>query len=128
MRVLLDTHSLLWYAQDNPKLSATANLAIEATSNTIFVSVASLWEITIKNSIGKLTLDQPIADFFADNVEGNGFLVLRVERAHLLTVHTLPFHHRDPFDRLLVAQSLVESLTFLSADPVMDTYGVTRLW
>jgi transposase len=61
VRVLLDTHSLLWYAQDNPKLSATANLAIEATSNTIFVSIVSLWEITIKNSIGKLTLDQPIA-------------------------------------------------------------------
>jgi PIN domain nuclease of toxin-antitoxin system len=73
-------------------------------------------------------MDQPIADFFADNVEGNSFLVLPVERARLLTIHALPFHHRDPFDRLLVVQSLTESLTFLSADAAMDAYGVTRLW
>lgn len=128
MRVLLDTHSLIWYAQNNPKLSATANLAIEDSNNAIYISIVSLWEITIKNSLGKFTLDQPIADFFADNVEGNGFSVLSIERTHLLTVHALPFHHRDPFDRLLIAQSLTENMIFLSTDAAMDAYGVNRLW
>jgi PIN domain nuclease of toxin-antitoxin system len=75
-----------------------------------------------------LALTRPLPDFFADYVEGNGFLVLPVERAHLLAVHALPFHHRDPLDRLLIAQCITENLTFLSADATMDAYGVTRLW
>lgn len=128
MRGLLDTHSFLWFVWGDARMSVAARAFIGRADTEIYVSIVSLWEIAIKSSIGKLILDRPIGDFFTDYIEGNGFLILPIERAHLLTVHALPFHHRDPFDRLLVAQSLTDSLTFLSGDVAMDGYGVNRLW
>lgn len=128
MRSLIDTHVLLWYAMDAPRLSSTAIEFMENDSNSIVVSVASLWEIAIKSSLGKLTLNRPFSAFCSENVEDNGFSVLPIERTHLIMVQNLPFHHRDPFDRLLAAQSLAEEIILLSGDTVFDSYGVTRHW
>jgi PIN domain nuclease of toxin-antitoxin system len=128
MKGLLDTHTLLWFVAGNSQLSDTAREFIERDDTEIYVSIASLWELTIKNSLGKLELSAPLAQFFEEAVEGNGFLVLPIEMAHLIEVHSLPFHHRDPFDRLLLAQSKAEEMAFVSGDVAMDAYGVKRLW
>ncbi len=128
MRILLDTHALLWYIWGNSNLTKTAQLAIENPNNIIYVSTASQWEITIKHSLGKLTLNLPLPDFLEIRIDGNGFLTLPIERQHLLVLPSLPFHHRDPFDRLLIAQSIAESIPLISADKAFDAYPITRIW
>jgi PIN domain nuclease of toxin-antitoxin system len=128
MKGLLDTHTLLWFVTGDSQLSNTARTFIERKDIGIYVSVASLWEITIKSSLGKLQLSAPLKQFLEDAVEGNGFLLLPIEPSHLNEVHALPFHHRDPFDRLLLAQSKAEGMSFISADTAMDAYGIVRLW
>ncbi len=90
--------------------------------------MASLWEMAIKVNIGKLTLTRPLADFLTDRLDGNGFEILPIERMHVLRVETLPLHHRDPFDRLLIAQSLMDVMPLVSADAMFDAYSVSRRW
>lgn len=124
----LDTHTFLWFVWDDPRLPESVFDAIEDPANTVCVSVVSLWEIAIKSSLGKLSIELPLADFFAKNVDGNGFRTLPLTRTHLLSVHRLPFHHRDPFDRLLIAQSLTDGMTFVSGDTQVGAYGVPVLW
>ena len=124
----LDTHTFLWFAWGDTPLPVTTRGFITDPANTVYVSIVSLWEIAIKSSLGKLDIKLPLADFFANNVDGNGFRVLPVTRAHLIAVYTLPFHHRDPFDRLLIAQSLADGMTFVSGDVQMGAYGVPLLW
>lgn len=124
----LDTHAFLWFVWDDPRLPASVSDAIEDPANTVFVSVVSLWEIGLKSSIGKLAVKLPLDDFFAENVDGNGFQVLPITRAHIIRVHSLPFHHRDPFDRLLIAQSLADGMTFVSDDSQAAAYGVPLRW
>ncbi|WP_309709060.1 type II toxin-antitoxin system VapC family toxin [Armatimonas sp.] len=128
MTALLDTHTLLWQYWGDSQQSHTAQQIINDPSNIIYVSVASLWEITIKVSQQKLDLKDPITRFFQDAVEGSDLRILPVERFHLITLVTLPLHHRDPFDRLLIAQSISEKMPIISADTAFDNYPVTRIW
>lgn len=128
MRLLLDTHAFLWFVWDDPQLSTTAKSAIEAEDNLICLSAASPWETSIKVSTGKLSVGQDIEPFFAEHLDRNDIILLPISLAHVGEVSVLPFHHKDPFDRLIIAQSLVEGHTLISADAVFDRYGVTRIW
>lgn len=113
MRVLLDTHALLWFITDDARLGRAAKAAIEAPDAEVLVSVASLWEIAIKHALGKLPLARSFADTFPAQLEENAFGLLPIETAHLARLVDLPPHHRDPFDRLIVAQALVEGVPIL---------------
>ena len=128
MRLLIDTHTFLWFAEDSPQLSPTARDLIIEAENEILLSTASAWEIAIKVSTGKLTLAQPFAIFLPDQLRRNDIELLPVSMAHIQHIATLPFHHKDPFDRMIVAQSVVESIPLISIDAVLDSYGVKRLW
>lgn len=109
-------------------LSNEALELIEAEGNEAILSAASLWEIAIKYSIGKLNLRQPFTDFIEQQIEINDFQLLKIEVPHISIVSNLPLHHRDPFDRMLIAQSITEGLPIISADTAFDAYGITRLW
>ena len=128
MRLWLDTHAFLWFFIGNPSLSANARASIEDESNEKFFSIASLWEIAIKASIGKLILSKPFDDIFPDQLANNGIDVLTITTAHVSAITNMPFHHRDPFDRLLIAQAMTEQMQIVSADAAFDSYGVSRLW
>lgn len=128
MNILLDTHAFLWFVDDNPRLSQPARVLIESGESQPFLSVASLWEIAIKISLGKLSLNQAYETFIPHHLALNGIELLNISLDHTSAVTALPFHHRDPFDRLLVVQSDIENMTFVSADPVFDAYGVKRVW
>lgn len=129
MRVLLDTHTFLWAASNRAALSPTALQIILDTSNECLLSVVSPWEITIKFAAQKLALPMPPSDFVAIQMTSLALELLPITLAHLAPLETMPFHHRDPFDRLLIAQSVVENVPILSADSAFDAYaGVTRLW
>lgn len=128
MKLLLDTHTLLWFIAGSPSLSASARNLIEDESNEKFVSIVSIWETAIKVSIGKMTLTAPFDDLFPHQLRINGFELLPVKVEHASIVTTLPFHHRDPFDRLLIAQATEENMVMVSVDEIFDGYGATRLW
>ena len=128
MRLLLDTHTLLWFLADDPRLSRHADAAIKAPGTDVLVSIASLWEITIKAGLGKLTVDEPFEDTIADRLADERIDVLPVEIRHLAALRQLPHHHRDPFDRLLVAQALAEQIPIVTADRAIAPYGVGVLW
>jgi PIN domain nuclease of toxin-antitoxin system len=126
--LLLDTHTFLWFCQDDPALSATAKGLIEDPANRKLVSVAGAWEIAIKAGLGKLNLGEPSKTYIPNALARTGFELLPISLAHATAVESLPLHHRDPFDRLLVAQAMIEKLPLVSADRVLDPYGVNRLW
>jgi PIN domain nuclease of toxin-antitoxin system len=128
VRLLLDTHALLWFALGDSQLSPNALALITDPSHEQLVSAGTVWEIAIKVSIGKLILHQPYEDFIDSAVRQNGFSILPVEPRYTAALIGMPFHHRDPFDRLLIARSLVESIPVVSADAAFDAYGVQRLW
>jgi PIN domain nuclease of toxin-antitoxin system len=125
--LLLDTHAFLWWVSDDARLSARARTAITDAA-LVLVSVASCWEMAIKTSLGKLQLSQPVDRFLAEQLGINQFTLLPIELDHAAAVSTLPFHHRDPFDRLLVAQALYETLPIVSADPIFKKYKLKRVW
>lgn len=127
MRLLLDTHALLWFLAGDPSLSAPACRAIEEPANERRVSVASLWEIAIKISLGKLEVDGGF-DAVVSALAENDFELLPVEVVHVRMLLSLPFHHRDPFDRVLIAQAFEEGLTIVTADGHFAAYDVKRLW
>jgi PIN domain nuclease of toxin-antitoxin system len=128
IRALLDTHSFIWFIGGSERLSARARSLIEARENPMLVSVASLWEIAIKNGLGKLSLDRPFAELIPEQLERQQIGVLGVELQHLAELVRLPQHHRDPFDRLIAAQAIAERLPVISADAALDAYGVQRIW
>jgi PIN domain nuclease of toxin-antitoxin system len=128
MRLLLDTHALIWLAENDSNLSAAARQALRDDGNDLICSVASIWELAIKASLAKLKLGSPLETTFRRTLEENGFMILSVEYRHAAHVLTLPWHHRDPFDRLLVAQAILEQLTLVSHDTRLDAYGVRRIW
>ena len=128
MALLLDTHAFLWWVDDAPRLTEGARAAIGEPDQVCFVSLASCWEIAIKVSLGKLTVQSSLERFVAEQMATNGFQPLAITLGHVARVATLPFHHRDPFDRLLVAQAIDKDLTIVSADPVFQKYGVRRVW
>jgi PIN domain nuclease of toxin-antitoxin system len=128
MRLLLDTHAFLWWIADDARLSKRARSAIATRRDECFVSMASCWEIAIKVSLEKLTLEAPVDRFIPEQLAVNSFSLLSIEFAQVARVARLPFHHRDPFDRLLAGQALIDDLTVVSADPIFRRYGVKRLW
>lgn len=128
MKMLLDTHALLWFLLDSPSLSKNARSHIELMENTILVSPASYWEIAIKISLGKYQLPEPLGAFMDKQLCTNHFLILPISTTHANCVANLPFHHRDPFDRMIVAQALSENIPLVSTDRAMDAYGVMRIW
>ena len=131
MRLLLDTHAFLWFIADDPQLSTRARTLIEDRANERLISAASLWEMAIKVSLGKLTLADPFDVFMPRELAANQVSVLPIELRHAVHVASLPFppsNHRDPFDRLIIAQGIVEGLTILSADTRFDAYPMTRTW
>ena len=127
-RFLLDTHTFLWWVEDSPNLSETARGVIRARENEIFLSLASVWELAIKVSLEKLVLAVSFEKFLTENLTSNNFHLFPVDLSHVVSVSTLPFHHRDPFDRLLVVQALKDNLPIVSADGMLDLYGIVRLW
>ncbi|MBI1913433.1 MAG: type II toxin-antitoxin system VapC family toxin [Planctomycetes bacterium] len=128
MKLLLDTHTVLWFYLADPQLSATASGTIMDPANEKWVSPASYWEIAIKISTGKYALAQPYEDFWRNAIDANGFQILPILPRHTALLTTMPYHHRDPFDRLIVAQAVAEGMSVVSADPIIDAYGVTRVW
>ncbi|MGH9855820.1 MAG: type II toxin-antitoxin system VapC family toxin [Blastocatellia bacterium] len=128
MKLLLDTHTLLWFVLGDAQLSATGRQLIEDTANTKFVSPAAYWEVAIKISIGKYALNEPYETFMDRAIRQNGFFILPIEPRHTALLTNMPFHHRDPFDRLMIAQAMVEGLALVSADAAFDAYSVQRFW
>lgn len=128
MKLLTDTHTFLWFVYNDPQLSSTARSLMADPTNDILLSLASVWELAIKVGIGKLTLTQPIELFVPDQLTRNNMQTLPILMSHALHVANLPLHHRDPFDRLIIAQSLLEAIPIISVDAVFDSYGVHRLW
>jgi PIN domain nuclease of toxin-antitoxin system len=128
MNYLLDTHTFLWFINADPSLSTTAQAAIETGTNDIFLSIASLWEMAIKVSLGKLIVPLPFAEFMQEQMHKNGIMLLQIQMAHIELVTRLPFHHRDPFDRLIITQSLVNQIPIIGKDDIFDAYGIQRLW
>ncbi len=123
-RLLVDTHVLLWWLTNDSSLSPTARTEIADPENEPLVSIASLWEIAIKRSLGKLSAP----DDLPDRIANEGFSWLSLSAEHAWEVRKLPMHHRDPFDRLLVAQALIERLPVITADPRLQPYGVDVRW
>ena len=130
MKALLDSHTLLWYVLGDPQLSVDAERAILDPANEVLVSPASFWEIAIKVSIGKYALNQPFSDFVDLCLKRYRFALLPIEPRHAARVAVLPFPrgHKDPFDRLLIAQAIVESLPIIGRDIAFDDYPVKRIW
>ena len=128
MRLLLDTHAFLWFVLDDARLSSVARDAIAEPANRVLVSPATLWEIAIKVSLGKYRLPTEYGAFVEQQLAANGFELLPIGVSHMAVLANLPFYHRDPFDRLLVAQAFVEGMPLVSSDTAMDQYAVHRLW
>jgi len=127
MKVLLDTHALVWWMSDAPKLSKRASSILANTSNTILVSAATAWELAIKANLGKLDA-LPLVLELARHTEEEGFTELAISMEQAVRAGLLRLHHSDPFDRLLVAQAQALNVPILSADEVLDRYDVKRIW
>lgn len=127
MKLLLDTHVLLWAALSPEALRPDCRAAIEDGANDVYVSVVSAWEIAIKHSLGKLELVRPVEQWVPDVLEKSGFQTVSLELGTALRVGSLPWHHRDPFDRLLVAQAASSGLTLVTRDAALAAYGVSLL-
>ena len=126
MRVLIDTHVLLWGLQHEEKLSRRVRTLLPAAD--VWTSVASLWEIITKVQVGKLTLPKPVANYLSEKLRANGVLVLQITFDHVKRLEELPFHHREPFDRILIAQSLEQNLPIVTSDPLFARYPVDVIW
>ncbi len=128
MKVLLDTHTFLWLITDDERLSETARRTFLDPENILFFSVASLWELCIKKSLGKISLKTGWLQIIQKEVRSNAVQWLPIEIQHCAEVADLPFHHRDPFDRLLIAQAMVEDMQLLSRDNRLSAYNIKRIW
>lgn len=128
MRLLLDTHALLWFINGDENLSQRSKILIQESNNEVFISIATLWEITIKTSLGKLELSQPFELLIPRELTNNEFTLLPITIEHLIKLGSLPFYHRDPFDRLLIAQALYEQVPLISKDSEFDDYELERIW
>ncbi len=127
MKLLLDTHAGLWWLTDDARLSEAARRAIEGAAS-VYWSVASSWEVAIKVGLGRLDLPEPVEPFLTKHLHASGFEVLPIQHRHACAVLDLPALHRDPFDRLLVAQASVEELTLVTGDATVSRYPIQTLW
>ena len=128
MNLLLDTHTFIWWADEPEKLSASALKALEDERNRLILSVVSVWEMQIKAQLGKMKLSLPLKDLIESQQQANELEILPVRIEHVFELDNLPLHHKDPFDRLLLAQSIVENATIVSIDPRLSAYSVSLLW
>ncbi len=128
MRLLLDTHAFIWYTTDGLGLSTTGRSLIDNGDNDILLSTASVWEMAIKHSIGRLNFSVPFMEFIKQQIAVNRIEILEISFDHIEVVASLPLHHRDPFDRLIIAQSMAEQIPVLSVDGIFDAYAIARLW
>jgi PIN domain nuclease of toxin-antitoxin system len=128
MGLLLDTHVLIWWFADDPKFPLRVRNRLETSADEIFVSSVSAFEIATKHRIGKLPHVEALLDGYAGHLAGQGFVELPVSSGHALKAGALPFDHRDPFDRLLIAQALTERLSLVSNEAIFDQTGVSRVW
>ncbi len=128
MRCILDTHTLLWIVNDDERLSKQAKRVYLDNSNQLFFSTASVWEMAIKISLNKLSTELSLAKFVEKHVHGNDINMLNVAPVHIFPLVNLPFHHRDPFDRLIISQCIQEKMTLISKDRTFDKYNVKRIW
>jgi len=126
-RYILDTHTAMWFFNGDDSLSETAKKTILNTANIKYLSIASAWELAIKIGIGKLEFDGKSAGFIR-LAENNGFIILPIKPIHLTTLETLPMHHRDPFDRLLIATAIAEQITLITVDENTPKYEVSHIW
>ena len=124
MKLLADTQSYLWFVKGESRLPKRFRSVIENRDNQTFVSVCSLWEIAIKSSLKKLDLNGTFAELVEEQVEDYGFFLLPITPTHLIELERLPHHHRDPFDRLIIAQAIVEGLPVITTDPKFERYGI----
>jgi PIN domain nuclease of toxin-antitoxin system len=127
MKYLLDTHAVLWFAENSDKLSGKANKAIQDENSEVFVSIVSAWEVAIKLGTNKLKLQGGLPEFYR-MIDRNGFITLPVEREYLLRLKDLPEHHKDPFDRMLIATAIVEDMTVITIDANIRRYDLPWLW
>jgi len=127
MNLLLDTHTFLWFSDDNKKLSKNAKSLISDTENNCFISIGSFWEMAIKISLKKLKLKMDFKQML-EEIKKYDFMLLPIDFEHTVELTFLEFHHRDPFDRLLISQAKVENLPILSIDEIFDKYNVNRIW
>ncbi len=127
MKYLLDTHTFLWFIEDSTLLKKTAKTILESDHD-LLLSVASIWEIAIKVNLGKLQLAASFDPFIPEQIAINDLEILSIQIAHLNLISSLPLHHRDPFDRLLIAQAITEQIPVISRDTAFDAYQVTRIW
>ena len=128
MKLLLDTHTFIWWDSDPQKLSATVLTQLQSPNNIIFLSVASIWEMQIKHQLGKLPLRLPLTDIIEDQRQNNGIIFLPILSEHVLALDQLPLHHKDPFDRLLIAQANSQGAALVSKDHLIAAYPVSLLW
>ena len=126
MRQLLDTHTFIWFVTGNSRISKKVRSQIENNDN--LISIASLWEIAIKSSIGRLDLELSIEQLVKEQIAANGIEILNINTQHIAVVANLPLYHRDPFDRLIIAQAMVEQLPIVGVDKAFDSYSVRQLW
>jgi PIN domain nuclease of toxin-antitoxin system len=131
MKYLIDTHIFIWFIQNSPSLKQAVRDTIEDANSEILISIASLWEISIKNASGKLHLTRGFSAM-SDYLNNNSIEILPITFAHTVENNKLPFHHRDPFDRIIIAQAIVENMNFISADAAFDDYlngkSIARIW
>lgn len=128
MKILLDTHTFMWYITDSPQLSKNAKQLIENENTEKLLSLASVWEMGIKHSIGKLNFVQPFMEFIKEQLLITNIGLLGIDFEHIEVITTLPLHHRDPFDRIIIAQAILEGIPVIGADVMFDAYGITRFW
>ena len=128
MRLLIDSHALIWYVDQHQQLSLASHAAISDPSNELLLSAGSIWEIAIKIGLAKLVLTQPYSFWMSQALDDLGITVLPITVEYADAQASLPKHHSDPFDRLIVAQAIIEKVSIVSADAKMDAYGITRLW
>lgn len=128
MKLLLDSHSFIWWRDEPTKLSSTAYDESSNPNNDIFLSVITVWELQIKIALNKFTFKGGLENAVEDERQKNGFQILPVKLSHALYLENLPLHHKDPFDRLLISQAIIENMTLVTADPEFSKYQVNLLW
>lgn len=128
MKVLLDTHAFLWLMVDDPQLSITARTTFADVKNEIYLSLASAWEMAIKANLQKLKLPLPVKDYILTRTQAHQIKLFDISLEHIALVESLPLHHRDPFDRLIISQSMFANLHILSDDHFFDSYPIHRIW
>lgn len=128
MKLLLDTHTFIWWDSEPAKLSASALSVCQDQANTLILSVVCVWEIQIKSQLGKLKLNLPLSEIIQSQRQMNNVQILTVELDHVLELQNLPYHHKDPFDRLLIAQANVEDVLLVSGDSVFSEYPINLIW